>query len=161
MVPLNSGLEVKFLDSARGVTSHMHQSLWNFNHETSAPCGAGKPVKEALGGAGRFCRPSKERPRPRSEFASVGEVRRLRKWPPMIILKTSPSLAHAPIVNGILQALTPISIVFGAILFFVALERSGACRTGWIFQHIIKGEPGRCITWNHSEPLGSGCATAG
>jgi hypothetical protein len=96
-----------------------------------------------------------------ASLLAVGEVRRLRKWPPMIILKTSPSLAHAPIVNGILQARTPISIVFGAILFFVALERSGACRTGWIFQHIIKGEPGRCITWNHSEPLGSGCATAG
>jgi lactate permease len=29
--------------------------------------------------------------------------------------KTSPNLAHAAVVNGLLQALTPISIVFGAI----------------------------------------------
>src|SRR5262249_33276055 len=43
--------------------------------------------------------------------------------------KTSPNLANAAVVNGLLQALTPISIVFGAILFFVALERSGAVRT--------------------------------
>src|SRR5262245_30687268 len=43
--------------------------------------------------------------------------------------KTNPNLAHAAVVNGLLQALTPISIVFGAILFFVALERSGAMAT--------------------------------
>ena len=39
--------------------------------------------------------------------------------------KTNPNLACAAVVSGLLQALTPISIVFGAIFFFVALERSG------------------------------------
>src|SRR5260221_13003232 len=43
--------------------------------------------------------------------------------------RTSPNLAHAAIVSGLLQALTPISIVFGAIFFFVALERSGVMLT--------------------------------
>src|SRR6516165_2212354 len=43
--------------------------------------------------------------------------------------KTSPNLVHAAVVNGVLSALTPISIVFGAILFFVALEHSGAMDT--------------------------------
>jgi lactate permease len=75
--------------------------------------------------------------------------------------KTSPSLAHAAVVNGLLQALTPISIVFGAILFFVALERSGAMGTlrlwldgvsanpvaqlmivGWSFIFLIEGASG-------------------
>jgi lactate permease len=75
--------------------------------------------------------------------------------------KTSPFLAHAAIVNGLLQALTPISIVFGAILFFVALERSGAMQTlrlwldgvsrnrvaqlmivGWSFVFLIEGASG-------------------
>src|SRR6516225_999312 len=75
--------------------------------------------------------------------------------------KTSPNLAHAAIVSGLLSALTPISIVFGAILFFVALERSGAMRTlrmwldgvsgnriaqlmivGWSFVFLIEGASG-------------------
>jgi lactate permease len=75
--------------------------------------------------------------------------------------KTSPKLAHAAVVNGLLQALTPISIVFGAILFFVALERSGAMGTlrlwldgvsrnpvaqlmivGWSFVFLIEGACG-------------------
>src|SRR6516225_1655153 len=75
--------------------------------------------------------------------------------------KTSPNLAHAAVVNGLLQALTPISIVFGAILFFVALERSGAMETlrlwldgvssnpvaqlmivGWSFIFLIEGSSG-------------------
>ena len=75
--------------------------------------------------------------------------------------KTSPNLAHAAAVNGLLQALTPISIVFGAILFFVALERSGAMATlrrwldgvsqnpvaqlmivGWSFIFLIEGASG-------------------
>jgi lactate permease len=43
--------------------------------------------------------------------------------------KTSPNLAHAAIVSGLLQALTPISIVFGAIFFLTALEHSGAMQT--------------------------------
>jgi lactate permease len=75
--------------------------------------------------------------------------------------KTSPNLAHAAIVSGLLQALTPISIVFGAIFFFVALERSGAMATlrlwldgvsrnpvaqlmivGWSFVFLIEGASG-------------------
>jgi lactate permease len=75
--------------------------------------------------------------------------------------KTTPNLAHAAIVNGLLQALTPISIVFGAIFFFVALERSGAMQTlqlwldgvsrnpvaqlmivGWSFVFLIEGASG-------------------
>jgi lactate permease len=75
--------------------------------------------------------------------------------------KTSPNLAHAAVVNGLLQALTPISIVFGAIFFFVALERSGAMQTlrlwldgvsrnqvaqlvivGWSFIFLIEGASG-------------------
>jgi lactate permease len=75
--------------------------------------------------------------------------------------KTSTNLANAAVVNGLLQALTPISIVFGAILFFVALERSGAMGTlrlwldgvsanrvaqlmivGWSFVFLIEGSSG-------------------
>ena len=75
--------------------------------------------------------------------------------------KTSPNLAYAAVVNGLLQALTPISIVFGAITFFVALERSGAMGilslwldsvsqnpvaqlmvVGWSFIFLIEGASG-------------------
>src|ERR1700751_2965860 len=49
----------------------------------------------------------------------------VRLW----FFKTSLNLAHAAIISGLLQALTPISIVFGAIFFFVALEHSGAMVT--------------------------------
>jgi lactate permease len=75
--------------------------------------------------------------------------------------RTSLPLAHAAILNGLLQALTPISIVFGAIFFFVALERSGAMETltlwldgisrnrvaqlmivGWSFIFLIEGASG-------------------
>lgn len=74
---------------------------------------------------------------------------------------TNPNLAHAAIVSGLLNALTPISIVFGAIFFFVSLERSGAMRTlnvwldgissnpvaqlmivGWSFIFLIEGASG-------------------
>jgi lactate permease len=75
--------------------------------------------------------------------------------------KTNANLAHAAILSGLLQALTPISIVFGAIFFFVALERSGAMQTltlwldgvsrnpvaqliivGWSFIFLIEGASG-------------------
>ena len=75
--------------------------------------------------------------------------------------KTSLNLAHAAIISGLLQALTPISIVFGAIFFFVALEHSGAMVTlrlwldgvsrnpvaqlmivGWSFVFLIEGASG-------------------
>src|SRR5262245_20669956 len=74
---------------------------------------------------------------------------------------TSLNLANAAVANGLLQALTPISIVFGAILFFVALERSGAMGAlrlwldgvsanpvaqlmivGWSFIFLIEGASG-------------------
>lgn len=38
-------------------------------------------------------------------------------------------LLNAGVLKGVLDALTPISIVFGAILFFVAMEKSGAMAT--------------------------------
>jgi lactate permease len=75
--------------------------------------------------------------------------------------KTNANLAHAAILSGLLHALTPISIVFGAIFFFVALERSGAMQTltlwldgvsrnpiaqlmivGWSFIFLIEGASG-------------------
>jgi L-lactate permease len=75
--------------------------------------------------------------------------------------RTSLPLAHAAILNGLLQALTPISTVFGANFFFVALERSGAMETltlwldgisrnrvaqliivGWSFIFLIEGASG-------------------
>jgi lactate permease len=81
----------------------------------------------------------------------------IRLW----YFRTSPNLAHAAILSGLLSALTPISIVFGAIFFFVALERSGAMRTlslwldgvssnpvaqlmivGWSFIFLIEGASG-------------------
>ncbi len=71
---------------------------------------------------------------------------------------TNPSLANAAVVSGLLDALTPISIVFGAIFFFVALEKSGALNilqewlreissnpvaqlmvVGWAFVFLIEG----------------------
>ncbi len=70
-------------------------------------------------------------------------------------------LLNAAVIAGLLGALTPISIVFGAILFFVAMEKSGAMdvlrewlRTlspnpvaqlmivGWAFQFLIEGASG-------------------
>src|SRR5215470_2252069 len=78
-----------------------------------------------------------------------------------LYFETSGNLANAAVVNGLLQALTPISIVFGAILFFVALERSGAMDVlrlwldgvsanpvaqlmivGWSFVFLIEGASG-------------------
>ncbi len=75
--------------------------------------------------------------------------------------ETRPNLANAAILSGLLQALTPISIVFGAIFLFVALERSGAMETlrlwldgvsrnpvaqlmivGWSFVFLIEGASG-------------------
>ena len=82
-------------------------------------------------------------------------------WRSHLVFGTRPNLAHAAIVTGLLDALTPISIVLGAIFFFVALERSGAMETlrlwlngvsrnrvaqlmvvGWSFQFLIEGASG-------------------
>jgi len=70
-------------------------------------------------------------------------------------------LLNAAVITGLLEALTPISIVLGAILFFVAMERSGAMRVlqdwlrgispnpvaqimlvGWSFSFLIEGSSG-------------------
>jgi len=71
------------------------------------------------------------------------------------------NLLNASVIAGLLNALTPISIVFGAILFFVAMEHSGAMKrlqdwlrdvspnpvaqlmiVGWSFQFLIEGASG-------------------
>jgi len=70
-------------------------------------------------------------------------------------------LSNAAVIAGLLDALTPISIVLGAILFFVAMERSGAMAilqrwlrgispnpvaqvmlVGWSFSFLIEGSSG-------------------
>ena len=70
-------------------------------------------------------------------------------------------LLNASVINGLLDALTPISILFGAIFFFVALEKSGAMGVlqewlrqisnnsvaqlmivGWAFVFLIEGACG-------------------
>ena len=55
--------------------------------------------------------------------------------------KTSPNLGHAAIVSGLLQALTPISIVFGAIFFFVALVHSCAIQTLQVWLDSVARNP--------------------
>lgn len=65
---------------------------------------------------------------------------------------------HAAVIDGVLSALTPIGIVFGAVLFFKTMEASGAMRVltgrirglspnpiaqlmlvGWCFSFLIEG----------------------
>jgi lactate permease len=74
---------------------------------------------------------------------------------------SSGNLLGAAVVAGLLSALTPIAIVFGAIFFFVAMEKSGAMDVirdwlrgvsphpvaqlmvvGWAFQFLIEGGSG-------------------
>jgi len=74
---------------------------------------------------------------------------------------TEIQMASAAVVAGLLHALTPIAIVFGAIFFFVAMEKSGAMEAlrhwlkglsghpvaqlmivGWAFQFLIEGASG-------------------
>lgn len=71
------------------------------------------------------------------------------------------NLLNASVILGLLSALTPISIVFGAIFFFVAMEKSGAMDVlrrwlhdvsgnkvaqimvvGWSFQFLLEGSSG-------------------
>lgn len=75
--------------------------------------------------------------------------------------ETSANLLGAAVLAGLLSALTPVAIVFGAILFFVAMEKSGAMAVlrgwlhgissnrvaqlmivGWSFQFLIEGASG-------------------
>jgi len=70
-------------------------------------------------------------------------------------------LLNASVILGLLSALTPIAIVFGAIFFFVAMEKSGAMDVlrgwlrdvsenrvaqimvvGWSFQFLLEGASG-------------------
>lgn len=79
----------------------------------------------------------------------------------LVVFKHPPPLLGAAVISGLLDALTPISIVFGAIFFFVALEKSGAMGTlrswlrevspnpvaqimiaGWSFIFLIEGAAG-------------------
>src|SRR5215472_3308312 len=79
----------------------------------------------------------------------------------LIHSRFDPNLVNATVVNGALSALTPISIVFGAILLSQAMRRSGAERTigewlrevslnpvaqlmivGWAFPFMIEGASG-------------------
>jgi len=48
--------------------------------------------------------------------------------------QTPQLLVNAAVITGLLEALTPITIVFGAIFFFIALEKSGAMTilNGWL-----------------------------
>ena len=52
----------------------------------------------------------------------------------LVYFHTAFPLLNAAVISGLLDALTPISIVFGAIFFFVALEKSGAMDVlqGWL-----------------------------
>jgi len=54
-----------------------------------------------------------------------------------VYFRTTFPLLGAAVIAGLLEALTPIAIVFGAIFFFVALEKSGAmdCLAGMAPRH--------------------------
>ena len=75
--------------------------------------------------------------------------------------RLDPNLVNATVVNGMLSALTPISIIWGAILLSQTLRRSGAERiigdwlkevspnpvaqlmiVGWAFSFMIEGSSG-------------------
>lgn len=74
---------------------------------------------------------------------------------------TDPNLVNASVVAGLLVALTPVLIVWGAIFFFITMEHCGAMETirrwlnhlsrnrvaqvviiGWSFQFLIEGASG-------------------
>ena len=79
----------------------------------------------------------------------------------LVHFRLDPNLVNATVVNGALSALTPISIILGAILLSLAMRRSGAERTigewlreissnpvaqlmivGWAFPYMIEGASG-------------------
>src|SRR5215469_15044749 len=79
----------------------------------------------------------------------------------LVRFRLDPNLVNATVVNGMLSALTPISIIWGAILLSQAMRRSGAERTigewlrevspnpvaqlmivGWAFPFMIEGASG-------------------
>lgn len=79
----------------------------------------------------------------------------------LLWFRTGPVLVHAAVVEGLLTALTPILIVWGAILLFKTMEATGAMETvrqwlngitsnkvaqlmivGWAFTFLIEGVSG-------------------
>jgi lactate permease len=79
----------------------------------------------------------------------------------LLYFRTSPRLTHAAVLEGLLTALTPVLIVWGAILLFKTMEHSGAMDTvrlslngittnpvaqliivGWSFSFLIEGVSG-------------------
>lgn len=79
----------------------------------------------------------------------------------MIYFQRDPSIVHGVVIAGILKALTPIMIIYGAIFLFRTLEHSGSMNTirtwlndvspnkvaqlmvvGWAFPFLIEGASG-------------------
>ena len=79
----------------------------------------------------------------------------------LLVFERLPNLVHAAVVQGLLTALTPISIIWGAILLFKTMEKSGAMAiiqkwlntvssnriaqlmiVGWAFPFLIEGASG-------------------
>jgi lactate permease len=79
----------------------------------------------------------------------------------LVRARLDPNLVNATVVNGTLSALTPLSIIWGAILLSQTMKRSGAERTidewlkavspnpvaqlmivGWAFSYMIEGSSG-------------------
>jgi len=75
---------------------------------------------------------TKPRPLPSTHAFAVAALvaYAIRGW----YFQTPLLLVNAAVITGLLEALTPIAIVFGAIFFFVALEKSGAMTilNGWL-----------------------------
>src|SRR6516164_7574649 len=84
-----------------------------------------------------------------------------KSWPSHISLPFAAILVYATVVNGTLSALTPISIIWGAILLSLTMRRSGAERiigewlkevsanpiaqlmiVGWAFPFMTEGASG-------------------
>lgn len=102
---------------------------------------------------------TKPRPLPSPVAFLIGSILALGVgW---LWFQLAPTLLAAAVIRGLLDALTPISIVFGAILFFVAMEKSGAMATlqdwlrgispnpvaqimiaGWSFIFLLEGAAG-------------------
>lgn len=79
----------------------------------------------------------------------------------LVYFKTDANITHAAVIDGLLTALTPISIIFGAILLFKTMENSGGLPilrewlnqitpnkvaqlmiVGWSFSFLIEGISG-------------------
>ena len=47
----------------------------------------------------------------------------------LIFFSSSPVDVHAALMDGLLTALTPLAVIFGAIVFFDALKATGSLKT--------------------------------